>query len=628
MILWLDLESYYDRVYSLKNKEMTPAKYILDDRWETIMMGVAIDDGPVEIIDGPDVGRYLGSLDPSKIITITYNSLFDNAVLSYRYNFVPGGMVDGLGMARALLGSRLRSLSLEKVCEFLGLPAKGTTIHEVVGMHREDIMRDPNLWDRFRSYCALDVSNLREIVRRLGPEFPHEEYAVMDSVLRTCVQPVFQCDVALLEEHLRSIRARKDDLVSRTGGDKDAISGNLSFVELLKNAGVEVEYKEGKRGPIPAIAKTDAFMQRLLEEDQPTEVQCLAAARLGIKSTLEESRCERLIQIASLPWRTTTSLMPIPLRYSGAHTWRLSGDWKINMQNLPSARFGDPILRKSLMVPEGHKIVVGDLAQIEARLVAWFCECVLLLTEFRDKLDPYSMLASVIFGTPVDKTTMGGVARHIGKAGILGCGYGMGPDKFYESVLRASRSQLKPEQMEILRGVWTPDLARESVKAYRSRYDDVRAMWSRLNNVLEGSWLGNTSPVDIGPISIGYRDGYGYVAGPGGREIRYPDPISKDFQLWWFHAGIPSKIYGAAFLENIIQFLARIVMFDIAMRLRRRGLRFIHQVHDELVFCVPDASVEAAKALLKEEMRKPPDWCAKLPLDCDVGSAQRYGDCK
>lgn len=627
MILWLDLESYYDREYSLKNKEMTPAKYILDDRWETILMGVAVDDGPVEIIDGPDVGRYLGSLDPAQVTTFTYNSLFDNAVLSYRYGFVPARMVDGLGMARALLGSRLRSLSLQRVAEYLELPAKGDAIHNVVGMHREDIMRDPVLWDRYRAYCAHDVHLLREIVRRLHPEFPKEEYGVMDAVLRTCVEPSFICDVELLGKHLGKIRAKKDRLVDAVGTGKDAISGNLSFLELLKNAGVEIKYKEGKKGPIPAIAKTDAFMQELLE-DERTEVQCLAAARLGIKSTLEESRCERLIQIASLPWRTTTSLMPIPLRYSGAHTWRLSGDWKINMQNLPSARTGDPVLRKSLMAPDGHKIVVGDLAQIEARLVAWFAGCNLLLTEFRDKLDPYSMLASVIFGTAVDKSTMGGVARHIGKAGIVGCGYGMGPDKFFTKTLESSRAQLKPEQMEILRNVWTPDLARESVQAYRYRYSDVKAMWRRLDNVLERSWTGRTGPAVLGPVTVGHRDGYGYVAGPGGREIRYPSPMDKDFELWWFHAGIPSKIYGASFLENIIQFLARIVMFDIAMRLRARGFRFIHQVHDELVFCVADDMVPFAVALLQEEMKTPPAWCKDLPLDCDVGFGRRYGDCK
>jgi len=141
--------------------------------------------------------------------------------------------------------------------------------------------------------------------------------------------------------------------------------------------------------------------------------------------------------------------------------------------------------------------------------------------------------------------------------------------------------------------------------------------------------LGNGCRYSRGPIHFFHRDDCGVVSGPGKREIRYPDPISKDGELYWFSTGVPHKIYGANLLENIIQFLARVVMFDIAMRLKNeRGLRFIYQVHDELVFCVADGDVPWCVDVLKAFMRTPPAWCSDLPLDCDVGSAQRYGDCK
>jgi len=471
VLLFLDFETYYDRDYSLR--KMTPAEYILDPRFEAICMGVAQNSDDPILIDGPHIAGYLATLPPN-VTTVTYNALFDNAILAWRFGFRPARMVDGLGMARALLGTRLRKLGLADVAEHLGVGHKGTEIHNVVGMHREDIKRDQGLWARFGAYCLNDTALLRSILDTLHDEFPAEEYDVMDAVLRTCIEPVFQCDVELLQDHLRKIRAEKAALCEAVGADKDTISGNGSFLQLLKDAGVEIEYKQGKNGPIPAIAKTDGFMTDLLE-DERTEVQCLAAARLGVKSTLEEKRSERLISISGLSWPNKAPLMPIPLRYSGAHTWRLSGDWKINMQNLPSARMGDPVLRKSLMAPPGHKIVVGDLAQIEARLVAWFCGCDKLLSEFRDKRDPYSQLAADIFDQPVNKNTMQGVARHIGKAGILGCGYGMGKDKFYASVLRSGRSMLNPQQMEMLTNVWTPELAEKSVGAYRERYSKSRA---------------------------------------------------------------------------------------------------------------------------------------------------------
>lgn len=640
---------------------MTPAEYILDDRFETICMSVAIGDSKPELIDGPAVPRFLDSLRDGlpQITTVTYNALFDNAILAWRYGFVPGRLVDGLGMARALLGHSLRSLSLANVAEHLGCGKKGEEINQVIGMHRADIIKDRDLWDRFGAYCLNDTTMLREIFIQLHAEFPKEEYAVMDSVLRCCIQPTFHCDVLLLKTHLQNICDEKARLCAVVGAGKEEISGNRSFIDLLEAQGVTVEQKAGKRGPIPAIAKTDKFMNDLLEDERP-EVQCLAAARLGVKSTLEERRSERLISIASLPWPTGANLMPIPLRFSGAHTWRLSGDWKINMQNLPSARMGEPVLRKSLMAPPGHKIVVGDLAQIEARLVAWLCGCELLTTEFKEERDPYSQLASQIFGTAVDKTTMDGVARHIGKAGILGCGYGMGPNKFYEAVLRQGRSMLDANQYKTLTRIWSPALATAAVYAYRNRYYQVRDMWATLESALRTAWLGKVAPRVVGPVSVGHsgagNDGYGYVRGPGGREMRYnapgpvgnrtinswdrPDDLSflkgrgevkedRGGELHFYPGGVYSKIYGAALLENIIQFLARVVMFDIAMRLKQQeNLRFIHQVHDELVFCVLDEDVDDVKATLQREMRQPPAWCADLPLDCDVGFGQRYGDCK
>ena len=105
----------------------------------------------------------------------------------------------------------------------------------------------------------------------------------------------------------------------------------------------------------------------------------------------------------------------------------------------------------------------------------------------------------------------------------------------------------------------------------------------------------------------------------------------KDGQLWWFDGGTPKTIYGAKALENIIQFLARIVIFEAAMRVREMTDNlFVHQVHDELVYIIEDDKVEMFKRYLRYELRKPPPWLCDpvVPLDCDIGSGQSYGDCK
>ena len=76
----------------------------------------------------------------------------------------------------------------------------------------------------------------------------------------------------------------------------------------------------------------------------------------------------------------------MPLRYSGAHTHRLSGEWKINVQNL---RKGGK-LRQALRAPEGFKVVAGDASQIEARIVAWICGCQQMVDAFARGDDVYS----------------------------------------------------------------------------------------------------------------------------------------------------------------------------------------------------------------------------------------------
>jgi DNA polymerase len=629
MLLFLDIESYYDQAYSLKR--MDPASYILDRRFEAIMMGVAFEDGRGGLIDGPDIPEALSKLEPQRTTTVTYNALFDNSILAWRYGFVPARMVDALGMARGLLCHRLRKFGLADVADCLGVGQKTHELNEVKGLHREQIRQDRDLWRRFGTYCSNDTALLRAIYIKLHKEFPREEYEIMDSVLRTCIEPRFQCDIQLLQQHLRAVRDEKIRLCAAVGVDRDRISGNKTFLELLTATGVEIQTKPGKNGnEIPAIAKTDKFMTELLEHENP-EVQCLASARLGIKSTLEEQRTERLINIASLPWTGSTPLIPIPLKYSGAHTWRLAGDWKINMQNLPSARMGNPVLRRSLMAPPGHTIVVGDLAQIEARLNAWFCKETMLLDEFKNKLDPYSQLASQIFHRAVDKSTFKGVARHIGKAAILGCGYGMGAPKFYDSVLRQSRTTLSSEQFKTLSELWTPQAAKLAVDTYRERYHKIPRRWALLRQHLHGAFVGDMGEAKPYPITIGYNkaERYGYVRGPGGQEMRYGTPQwLENGELWYWMGGVPHKLYGAALLENIIQFLARMVQMEIMLRLRSIGLQMIHTVHDELVFMVPTERVDDAMANVKLQMTTPPDWCASLPLEADVSAGQRYGDCK
>ena len=341
--LWLDFETYYADDYTLR--KMTPAEYILDPRFETICVATQIDDGPVLTIDGPDFPAWLSQY-AQNTVTVTYNALFDNCILAWRYGFVPKRMIDVLGMARTLLGHKLARLSLESVSEYLGVGYKGTTIARVKGMRRAAIMGNAALWFDFKHYAADDVRLMHAIFNKLAPEYPRSEYKVMDLVLRAAVQPRFVCDIPMLNQHLADVQAEKQALIDALDDNvtRDDLHSALKFRAMLEALGVDIKYKAGAGGKmIPAFAKTDDFMAELQEHEDPA-VQALVAARLGIKSTLEEKRTERLLAVARLNWERyqdgTPRLysggnMPIPLRLGGAHTHRLSGDWKLNPQNMP-----------------------------------------------------------------------------------------------------------------------------------------------------------------------------------------------------------------------------------------------------------------------------------------------------
>lgn len=642
-LLFLDYETYYDDEYSLR--KMPIPNYLLDPRYETIMCAVKEDMEPAYIVDGPDFPKFIAQYDPHTTTTVAFNALFDNAILAWHYGFIPGRMIDTMGMARALRGHKLKhGSSLASVAKTMGFAEKGGTIAKVKGFRRTDI-KEAGLWDEFSAYAMHDDELNAAIFYNLIREFPGAERRIMDLVLRCAVEPTFRIDTAMLTDHIKNVKAEKDDLLLEIGRQSDGeyffltpetkevlirrLQSSTLFRAELEKLGVEIDLKMSPGGNmIPAFAKTDDFMHELLEHEDP-RVQALAAARLGHKSTIEETRAEKLLSIAELPWACyrdgtprlySGGTMPIPLAYGKAHTHRLSGEWGMNMQNLPTGRGskGKSRLRDSLVAPPGHKVLVCDLGQIEARLVAWICGCEKLLTQFRDKKDPYAFLATQIFGFVVDRKIH--IAEgFIGKTGILGLGYGCGVEKFNTMVTKMARAM----GIDISK-VWFRDTAAKTVGIYREVYQEIPAGWRKLDYAIEVALMGGAT-YKFGPVTISY----GKVEGPGGLCLNYDDlQIDENGERTFAYGKFRHKIYGAKLLENIVQFLARIVVMNAGLRIDDRGYRFKLQAHDELVFIVPDAEIDKASEIVHSEMVRSPSWAPDLPLTADVGVGLSYGAAK
>ena len=317
-------------------------------------------------------------------------------------------------------------------------------------------------------------------------------------------------------------------------------------------------------------------------------------------------------------------LMPIPLRYAGAHTMRLSGDWRCNMQNLPTGRGGKPTkLRHALKAPSGSKVVVGDVGQMHARLTSWLSGSP-LLQQFRNKEDPYNAMASNIFDRPINRKLQSDeIEGQIGKAGVLGLGFGAAARKFYSMVLRTVRAS--GGDLDALKKVWTLELAETAVRAYRKAERPTVDLWYKLDLILETAFAGKGDPVQVGPVEIGH----GYVKGPSGLLMQYVVPEGFGGRdKFYLYAKRPHKIYGAAFLENIVQFLEVEIMQAAAIRLAKRGYRFALQDHDGLGFVVKDEDVAACEAAVVEELTRPPSWGKDIPLVASVSHGQSFGEAK
>lgn len=619
---FIDYETYYSTEYSLRR--MTVPEYVLDPRFEC--MGAAVKkrgSGDAQWIDASELPAFFAGLNPDNTVLVSHNALFDACITSWVFGFVPRLTGDTLAVSRAVLGHELKSLSLGSVAMHLGVGVKGDTILKVQGMNSHAI-KAAGLWEQYTSYAENDAEQCANIWEELvvNRSFPARELVLIDKIIRCATQPKFQLDPSVLHLHLAEVKARKEALLARVGlTTRDDLMSNDKFAAALIQLGVEPPRKmsltTGKE--TWAFAKTDAgFIE--LEEHDNLDVQALAAARLGVKSTLEETRTERFIKLSQLQWSDGASWMPIPLRYGGAHTHRLSGEWKINLQNLP--RGGN--LRRALIAPPGCKVIAPDSSQIEARVAAFLGGEQELLQAFREGRDVYSEFASEVFGYPVSKKMK--KERFIGKTSILGLGYGMGWPKFQATVKVQSRAQLGEEIL-----LSDADAIR-IVETYRSRYNGIASAWWKLNSAGIRALISGKGDFSFGPCEFKKEK----ISLPSGLHLHYHglklDPKTNEYT--YSYGGMPKRTYGGKLLENITQALARICVMDAALAIEQRFQRegylvgLALQVHDELVYVVPDDLVDACKRITEEEMCRPPVWAADLPLgsECDVG--QNYADAK
>jgi DNA polymerase len=625
-IVTIDFETYYDREYSLS--KMTTEAYVRDPRFEVIGVGVKVNDHPTDWYSGENPGRFLKSLSYKDKAILCHNTVFDGAILSWHFGIKPKLWLDTLSMARPLHNVSVGG-SLKALTAHYGLGAKGDEVIHALGKRRSDFSQDEMA--RYASYCVNDVDLTYKLFNKMKGRFTADELRVIDITMRMFTEPTIELNRPMLEQHLHEVINKKSDLVAELGlgctedEAKSVLMSNDKFANFLSGLGIDPPTKISPTTGREAYAfsKSDKAFTDLLDHHNP-QVQAAVAARLGVKSTIEQSRTQSLIGVSQ------RGALPIMLNYYGAHTGRFSGGDKMNLQNLP--RGGT--LRKSLCAPKGKVLIACDSSQIEARMVAWVSEQNDLLQAFREGRDVYSEFASEVYGRKVTKSDK--VERFVGKTCILGLGYGMGPDKF--------RGALAIGQGGIKVNI-EPHEARNIVQIYRSKNHRIAQFWHRCSSVLRDLLLGRDGEVIPMKSLLPYKNNA--IILPNRLSIQYPLlNEGSDGNLRYIADGrtyrkaavakltgesaedLPwVRIYGGKVTENIVQALARIVVTSQVVNIAKR-YKIVLQVHDEVVCCVDEAEAEEAKAFIMECMSAPPKWAPDLPVACEADIGYNYGDAK
>lgn len=613
MIVTVDFETFYDDDYTVK--KFSTSEYVRNPQFEVLCVGIKIDDQPTTVYWGDKkVEEGLAAIDWPNATLLCHHTHFDGLILSHHYKIVPGKYADTLSMARAL-NPGIKKNDLDTVAARYG---KGNKIKGVIenlkGKHYDDLTEEDK--EAGTEYCATDVDLTYELYMEMVKDYPPKELDVIHMIVRMFADPVLRLDVDRALKEQEREKTERYNTIAASGLPLETITKNAAFAAKLEEYGVTVPTKTSPTPPyktIYAFAQTDTEFTSLVHHADP-RVSNLVKGRLAAKSTQAGTRVTRMLRSGCDGLR-----LPIYINYCGAHTTRGSGGDKLNYQNLPRAEYdaqGNYLppsaeLRRSILAPEDHVIVVVDSSQNQARLTAWLAEEEWLLDAFRNKRDPYSEFASIAYGRTITKADK--LERFIGKICVLALSFGMGAEKL---------------QYTLATGVMGPAVhlelvvCQKLVNTYRYTNKKIKQFWEFCNNrIIPDMILGREGTYKC--LSWGKE----HVKLPNGLHLHYPDlrgTISKGWDgprvsnaSYATHRG-RAKIYGGLMTENLAQALERVSVYDQALEIDKR-YKIVMQCHDENPFIAPIEEADEALAFGIEVMSTPPAWGPDIPFAAEGG---------
>ncbi|MGD9728205.1 MAG: DNA polymerase [Nitrospiraceae bacterium] len=508
---------------------------------------------------------------------------------------------------------------------------------------------------RLYEYCKQDVRVEQAVAKRIKPLLPLErEVYLMDQRMNDrgvyVDLPLVRAAKKLVDE---AMRRANGDLDEATGGQATSVTKVADIKRWLKYRGME----------IPSLSKD--VVRDLLVTDLPDDVkealtirsEAGKASTSKLKafeaSTSDDSRARGLLLFHAAStgrWggkRVQPQNFPRPVLKAEQFIDRvMAGDYDMIDIEAPVPVVISSMLRSMIRAAPGNVLRGGDYAQIEARVLAWIAEQDDLVELFATGGKIYETMAAVIYGLAIEDIAKDSPERQIGKNAVLGCGFGMGADRFAEQVQEQTGIVLdrgkRNDKGELLPG--EVDQAQQVIDAYRSTYAKIKQFWKDIEDAAKNAIRepGTVHRVGRGgSIRYTVRGQFLWCALPSGRLLAYAKPslrqrkvVRKDgtsfvttsiaymgvdqFTRRWQR----QYSYGGHLTENVVQAMARDLMAAAMLRAERAGYTPVLTVHDEIVTETPE-DFGSLEEFLKI-MRTRPKWAAGLPVGADGWEGIRY----
>lgn len=623
-LLTIDFETFFSNDYSLSRKEYNTESYIRSPLFKAHGASIRWPNGSIEWWTGARLPALFGAINWGQTAVLAQHAQFESLILSHHYGAHPAFWFDTRAMGNLLLPRHKKSLSA--MAAFYELPEKTVPYNLFRGIRELpfDIERE------VAAGCSHDVLLNYTIFQKMLrgekglPPFPQSELPIISETIKMFGSPILHIDIGRAEALAGRIAARKELTLEALGVDKEILSSRECFAELLREQGVEPPTKISLTTKLPtyAFGKNDACMKALLESDNESIV-ALVAARLGVSSTIGETRARRY---AATGHRGQP--VPVYLNYAATFSTRWGGGDSMNWQNLerlpnkidgqyetgPDGHVRKGETRLCILAPPGYKLVIVDLSQIEARTLAWHAGQEDLLETFRDpKRDVYSEFIEPYYGYPVSKATPS--ERGVGKVSILQMGYQAGDLSIQATMALGSYGP--PIKLTLTE-------SRSLKDYYRGRNHRIVAHWEKAGWMIEA--LATKQHIQWGPVTIDN----GRVWLPNNVWLDYSTlyrgepPEGKIRGDWMLRTRKGAeKIYSGKITAHVNSALARVVMTNAMVKIAPR-YKIALTVHDELVLCVPTEQAEDAKAFALETMTTIEPWMQGLPVAAEAHISEVY----